>query len=70
MNLCIKLDPECIHAENIGEFYPEAVNAAKAVLDQMLTDPRDLRDSGILAACVASQTLQALPGSHLAKDNG
>lgn len=57
----IALDPDCIHAENVREFYPEAVGAAMGVLERELTPgSRDLRDADILASCVVAEALQAL----------
>lgn len=57
----IALDPECIHAENVGEFHPEAINAATQMLENLLTEgSRDRRDAGILAACTVGIALQTL----------
>lgn len=59
--VAIELDPDCIHAENVGEFYPETVSAATDALTHMLTPgTRDHRDAGILAACVVSTALHTL----------
>lgn len=61
--LSIELNPDRIHAENIGEFHPEAIENATNVLRQLLshdTESRAYRDAGILAACVVSVAVQTL----------
>lgn len=58
----IELDPECIEAENVREFYPEAVGAATGALRTMLSPEDDAcahRDADILASCAVSEALKA-----------
>lgn len=65
----IALNPDHIHAENIGEFHPEAMEAATAVLASLLTDgSRDQENAGLWAACTVSAALQTLVRSELHGD--
>lgn len=59
----IALDPECIEAENVREFYPEAVGAATGALQAVLDpddDARAHRDADLLASCACSEAFKAL----------
>jgi hypothetical protein len=68
----VRLDPDCIHGENIGEFHPEAIEAATAMLRGLLDDSesRAHRDAGVLAACVVSVALQQLVRAALNQSEG
>lgn len=64
MSVRITIDPACIEAENVSEFYPEAHKALVGALRDMLPrDSRDHRDADIIASIGLSRALKALLSS-------